>query len=81
MVARLGVIAGIVCGQYVPEIGPTTLLATITATIIILICALWLPLIRLAERTSFVIIAHVAIDLPSVVTGNIAQSEKYPTGS
>ena len=56
MVARLGVIAGIVCGQYVPEIGPTTLLATITATIIILICALWLLLIWLAERTSFVIL-------------------------
>ena len=56
MVARLGVIAGIVCSQYVPEIRPTTLLATVTATIIILICALWLPLIRLAERTSCVIL-------------------------
>ena len=56
MVARLGVIAGIVCGQFVPEIPTTTLLATITATIIILICALWLPLIRSAERTSFVIL-------------------------
>jgi len=56
MVARQGVIAGVVCGQYVPEIRSAPLLATVTVTIIILICALWLPLIRLAERTSFVML-------------------------